>query len=205
MGASMKRGEIRIGISGWRYKGWRGKFYPQKLRQKDELRYAAQRFRTIEINGTFYSLQSAKSFARWRNETPDHFVFTVKGSRFLTHIRRLREVRTPLATFFASGLLALESKLGPFLWRLAPNVKFDAERLEAFFELLPPDLESAAELAKRRNKKILPRAHTRLKRTGHCATRWKFATKVTARPSSSGFCASIGLGWCAPTRWSGLA
>src|SRR5439155_1006204 len=140
--------KIRVGISGWRYKGWRGKFYPAKLCQKDELRYATEKFSTIEINGTFYSLQTVESFTRWAAETPKDFVFAVKGSRFLTHILRLREVETPLATFFASGLLALGAKLGPFLWQFPPNFKFDPERLAAFFKLLPRDHESAATRAR---------------------------------------------------------
>ena len=156
-GMRRARGEIRIGISGWRYKGWRGKFYPKKLRQKDELRYAAEKFSTIEINGTFYSLQSVRSFQQWRAETPDDFVFAVKGSRYITHILRLRDVDTPLATFFAQGLLALGNKLGPVLWQLPPNFKFDRERLARFFDFLPRDLKSAAEMAGRRNKKILPK------------------------------------------------
>jgi len=153
-------GEIRIGISGWRYKQWRGKFYPKKLRQRDELRYAAENFSTIEINGTFYSLQPVRSFAHWRAETPEGFVFAVKGSRYITHILRLRDARTPLATFFAQGLLALGNKLGPVLWQLPPNFKFDRERLARFFDLLPQDLESAAELAGQRNRRILPKSKT---------------------------------------------
>lgn len=158
----MAYGRIRVGISGWRYKGWRGKFYPAKLRQKDELRYAAEKFSTIEINGTFYSLQTISSFTRWAAETPEDFVFAVKGSRFLTHILRLREVQTPLGTFFASGLLALGNKLGPFLWQLPANFKFDPERLATFFKLLPRDMESAAAAARQRNKKIMPRAYTKV-------------------------------------------
>jgi len=154
----MAAGKIRVGISGWRYKGWRGKFYPEKLRQKDELCYAAEKFCTIEINGTFYSLQAPESFRRWAAETPDDFVFGVKGSRFLTHMLRLREPEIALANFFASGVLELREKLGPFLWQLPPNFKFDAERLKAFFSVLPRDVESAIELTRRRNKRIMPRA-----------------------------------------------
>jgi len=160
----MAAGKIRVGISGWRYQGWRGEFYPEKLRRKDELRYAAQKFPTIEINGTFYSLQRAERFRRWAEETPDDFVFSVKGPRFITHLRRLREPEVPLANFFASGVLELGKKLGPFLWQLPPNFKFDAERLASFFALLPRDTESAAALAKRRNKKIMPRASTRIEK-----------------------------------------
>jgi uncharacterized protein YecE (DUF72 family) len=157
----MAAGKIRVGISGWRYAGWRGKFYPAKLRQKDELRYASAKFSTIEINGTFYSLQSAQSFKEWAAATPDNFVFAVKGPRFLTHIRRLREVEVPLANFFASGVLELGRKLGPFLWQLPPNFKFDTERLDAFLGLLPRDFESALKLTGRRNKKIVPRVATK--------------------------------------------
>jgi uncharacterized protein YecE (DUF72 family) len=160
----MAAGKIRVGISGWRYKGWRGKFYPEKLRQKDELRYAAEKFPTIEINGTFYSLQRVESFRRWREETPDDFVFSVKGPRFITHLRRLREPEVPLANFFASGVLELGKKLEPFLWQLPPNFKFDAARLAAFFALLPRDAESAVALAEHRNKKIVPRASTRIEK-----------------------------------------
>jgi uncharacterized protein YecE (DUF72 family) len=128
----MAGGKIRVGISGWRYKGWRGKFYPTRLRQKDELRYAAEKLSSIEINGTFYSLQAVDSFVRWAAETPEDFVFAIKGSRFLTHISRLRDVETPLATFFGSGVLALGAKLGPFLWQLPPNFTFDPERWRRF-------------------------------------------------------------------------
>ena len=100
-------GKIRIGISGWRYAPWRGKFSPQGLRQADELGYAAGKFSTIEINGTFYSLQRPESFELWRDVTPKGFVFAVKGARFITHMKRLKDVEAPLANFFASGPLAL--------------------------------------------------------------------------------------------------
>src|SRR2546430_10428122 len=155
----MAGGKIRIGISGWRYAGWRGKFYPKKLRQKDELRFAAEKFSTVEINGTFYSLQTTTSFIRWAAETPEDFVFAVKGSRFLTHILRLREVETPLATFFASGLLALGAKLGPFLWQFPPNFKFDPERLAGVFQFLHPEHQTAAPLSPGPAQKTLPPAY----------------------------------------------
>lgn len=151
-------GDIRIGISGWTYPSWRGKFYPEKLPHEKELSYAASIFRSVEINGTFYSLQRPETFAKWSAETPDDFVFAVKGSRFVTHVKRLKEVRTPLANFFASGLLRLGKKLGPFLWQLPPNFKFDAKRLESFFKLLPHDTESAAALARRHDKRASGRA-----------------------------------------------
>ena len=116
----------RIGISGWRYPPWRGGFYPPGLPQRLELAYAAERMSAIEINGTFYSLQRPSSFAAWRDDTPDEFVFAVKGGRFITHLKRLRDVDAPLANFFASGVLALADKLGPILWQLPPNLAFDA-------------------------------------------------------------------------------
>jgi len=141
-------GSIRIGISGWRYKGWRGDFYPEGLRQKDELSYAAERMDTIEINGSFYSLQSPDSYKRWREDTPDRFRFAVKGSRFITHMKRLGNARAPLAKFFASGVLLLREKLGPVLWQLPANFTFDEERIEEFFDLLPFDTDSAASLAR---------------------------------------------------------
>ena len=115
-GAANRTGRIRIGISGWLYPGWRGRFYPMGLRQRDELAYAGQQFDTIEINGTHYSLQRPDSFARWYDETPAGFVFAVKGSRFITHMKQLRAVEAPLANFFAQGILRLEDKLGPLLW-----------------------------------------------------------------------------------------
>ncbi len=126
-------GHVRIGISGWNYKPWRGVFYPPKLPHKRELAYAAGKFNSIEVNGTFYSLQRPASFSRWRAETPDDFIFSIKAPRFITHMRKLREVEQPLANFLASGLLALGPKLGPVLWQLPPQFIFRPERLEAFF------------------------------------------------------------------------
>ncbi|MGC2639953.1 MAG: DUF72 domain-containing protein [Acidobacteriaceae bacterium] len=140
-------GTVRIGISGWTYKGWRGVFYPKKLPQKQELRFAAQAFSTIEINGTFYSLQRPSSFEKWAAETPDGFVFAIKGSRFITHMRKLRDIRKPLANFFASGILKLDDKLGPFLWQFPPIFSFRPELLDEFFTLLPRTTDEAAALA----------------------------------------------------------
>ena len=142
-------GRIRIGVSGWRYAGWRGVFYPDDLAQRRELEYASRALPVLEINGTFYSLQRPEHFDRWRDETPDDFMFTVKGGRYVTHVRRLRDAETPLANFFASGVLRLGDKLGPFLWQLPPNFRFDAERIDAFLALLPHDLTAARALARR--------------------------------------------------------
>jgi uncharacterized protein YecE (DUF72 family) len=151
-------GRLRIGISGWNYKPWRGKFYPAKLPHKQELAYASAIFPTIEINGTFYSQQTPASFARWAAETPEGFVFAVKAPRYLTHMLRLRNVRAPMANFFASGLLRLGAKLGPILWQLPPSFRFDPERLAAFFEILPRDTEAAAKLARKHDHKLRSRA-----------------------------------------------
>jgi uncharacterized protein YecE (DUF72 family) len=152
---------IRIGISGWTYGGWRGHFYPAGLRHSDELSYASRQVDTIEINGTHYSLQHPDSFARWHDETPEGFVFAVKGSRFITHLKQLRDIETPLANFFASGVLRLEEKLGPFLWQFSPRFRFDNERLEHFLSLLPPDSEAAAALGERHDHRLKGRAWTR--------------------------------------------
>jgi len=152
-----KTGDIRVGISGWTYKPWRGVFFPEGLRQKDELGFAARQFRTIEINGTFYRLQKPASFARWRDETPADFVFSVKAPRFITHVRRLRDVRAPVANFFASGLLRLGPKMGPVLWQFPPNFRFDAELFEAFLAMLPHETGAAVALAKKHDARMAGR------------------------------------------------
>lgn len=147
-------GDIRIGISGWNYAPWRGVFYPKKLLHRQELAYAANAFRTIEINGTHYSLQRPQDFARWADETPADFVFAVKGSRYITHMRRLRDIETPLANFFAQGLLRLGAKLGPILWQFPPNFRFDPARLEPFLALLPRDTPAALKLARHHDTRL---------------------------------------------------
>ncbi len=144
----------RVGISGWRYAGWRGSFYPPGLAQRRELAYAGERFASIEINGSFYSLQRPSSYVKWRDETPDDFVFTVKGGRFITHLKKLAGVETALANFFASGMLGLGPKLGPLLWQLPPMLGYDAGRLSAFFNLLPRTTQQAAALAARHDAKV---------------------------------------------------
>ncbi|MBA8793893.1 uncharacterized protein YecE (DUF72 family) [Friedmanniella endophytica] len=140
-------GTARIGISGWRYAAWRGPFYPPGLTQRRELGYAAERLGSIEINGTFYSLQRPSSFRSWRDETPTDFVFAVKGGRYLTHLKRLRDVRPALANFFASGVLELTPKLGPFLWQLPPQLAWDPAVVADFLALLPATAGEAAALA----------------------------------------------------------
>ncbi|NWL76487.1 DUF72 domain-containing protein [Pseudomonas taiwanensis] len=130
-------GEIRVGISGWRYAPWRGIFYPDGLPQDRELAFASRAVNSIEINGSFYALQNPVRYAHWRDDAPEDFIFAVKAPRYITHTRRLREVEQPLANFFASGLLQLGEKLGPILWQFPPSMKFDAELFAHFFDLLP--------------------------------------------------------------------
>jgi uncharacterized protein YecE (DUF72 family) len=141
--------DVRVGISGWRYAPWRGVFYPKGLPQKDELRFASRQMRSVEINGSFYSLQRPSSYRAWYDETPADFLFAVKGGRFITHNKKLRGCEGPLANFFASGVLALEEKLGPILWQLPPQLAFDEERTEEFFSILPRTTAAAAQLARR--------------------------------------------------------
>ena len=158
--ADEMHGTVRIGISGWTYEPWRGVFYPERLPQKRELAYAAGKFPTIEINGTFYSLQRPASFAKWANETPDDFVFSVKATRYITHDQKLRNIEIPLANFFASGLLNLGKKLGPILWQFPPSFRFDRELVESFFALLPRDTMQAAMMAKSHDSWMKERALT---------------------------------------------
>ncbi len=129
---------IRVGIGGWTYAPWRGTFYPADLKQADELKYASRHLTTIEINGTFYRTQSAASFRKWRDETPDDFVFSVKGHRNVVNRRKLAEAGEGIDWFFKSGVLELGDKLGPVLWQFAPFKKFDTEDFGAFLKLLPP-------------------------------------------------------------------
>ena len=150
----MREGSVRIGVSGWRYAPWRGAFYPQGLRQRDELAHAARAFSTIEINGSFYSLQRPASWLAWHDATPDDFVFAVKGPRFVTHIKRLREIDAPLANFFASGVLGLRDKLGPVLWQFPPNFRFDPADFEPFLATLPHDTGQALTLARRHDHRV---------------------------------------------------
>lgn len=146
--------DVRVGISGWRYPSWRGAFYPAGLPQRRELEHVARRLRTVEINGSFYSLQRPEWYRRWADQTPEDFLFAVKGGRFVTHLKRLRGVETPLANFFASGVLALGGRLGPVLWQLPPTVAFDPELVETFLALLPRDTTAAAALAARHDDRL---------------------------------------------------
>jgi uncharacterized protein YecE (DUF72 family) len=158
---AQRSGTIRVGISGWRYAEWRGDFYPKGLPQRCELEYAAEQLTSIEINGSFYSLQRPSSYRKWREETPGDFVFAVKGGRFITHLKRLQGIEAPLANFFASGVLALGPKLGPVLWQLPESLTFDAEVLDAFLARLPRTTQAAADLAAGHDDRISgDRVHT---------------------------------------------
>lgn len=152
--------KILIGISGWTYPGWRKNFYPDGLVQKKELHYASRKLNSIEINGTFYSLQKPESFQKWNSETPEDFCFSVKAPQYITHIRRLKEVEEPTANFFASGILCLAQKLGPILWQFPPNVMLKDNRFEEFLKLLPQDSKQAEKLAKKHSPKVEGRAFT---------------------------------------------
>lgn len=158
MGEDTAKGNIYIGISGWRYAPWRGVFYPKTLTQNRELEFASRALRSIEINGSFYSLQRPESYAAWYAATPPNFVFSIKGNRYITHVLRLRDIEKPLANFFASGLFNLREKLGPFLWQFPPSFRYEPERIEHFFSLLPRDSEEALRLARKREPRMKGRS-----------------------------------------------
>jgi uncharacterized protein YecE (DUF72 family) len=149
---------VRIGISGWRYPPWRGVFYPEGLPQRNELAYAASLFPSIEINGSFYSLQRPSSYGAWADATPPHFQFSVKAPRFITHIKRLRDVNTALANFFASGVLRLGPKLGPILWQFPPSFTYDEGLMEVFFSSLPHSTDDAVKVARRHDDHLRVKA-----------------------------------------------
>lgn len=140
---------VEVGISGWTYKGWRGTFYPKKLPHKNELEFASRKLPTIEINGTFYALQRPSSYEHWYESTPEHFIFSIKANRFITHIKRLNDIEIPMANFLASGPLRLKEKLGPILWQFPPSMPFDPDKMESFLKLLPKDFKHASQLGKK--------------------------------------------------------
>lgn len=149
-----RAGKVRIGLSGWLYKGWRGTFYPKDLPQKRELSYISEQFNTVEINGTFYSTQAPASFARWYEAVPDDFLYAVKCPRFITHMKRLRNIETPMANFFASGVLRLREKMGPLLWQFPPNFIFRPEVFTPFLEMLPRTTKEAAKLSRGHDDRV---------------------------------------------------
>ncbi len=154
MPASKADGEARTGVSGWAYPSWRNDFYPTGLPHRRELEYTSTRLRTLEINASFYSLRRPENYQQWRRETADGCVFAVKGGRFITHTKRLRGGRAPLANFFASGVLALDDKLGPFLWQLPAALPYDERQLSDFLSLLPRDTTAAKRLGRHHDSAV---------------------------------------------------
>ena len=136
-----RSGRIRAGMGGWNYEPWRETFYPGDVTKKGELAYASRQVTAIEVNGTFYRLQTPAVFAKWRDETPDDFVFTLKAPRFITNRRVLREAEAFVPRFLASGLSELGPKLGPILWQLAPTKAFEPDDVAGFLRLLPKELD----------------------------------------------------------------
>jgi len=131
---------IRVGVGGWTFEPWRGVYYPADLKQKDELGYMSRRLTAIEINGTYYGSQKPETFAKWAAETPDGFVFSLKGSRFCTNRRVLAEAGESVQRFVSQGIVELGDRLGPLLWQFAPTKKFDPADFEAFLALLPASI-----------------------------------------------------------------
>jgi uncharacterized protein YecE (DUF72 family) len=138
------KASIRIGIGGWTYEPWRGAFYPPGLAQKRELEYASRKLTSIEINGTYYGSQKRESFAKWHDETPDDFVFALKGPRFATNRRVLAEAGASIERFLTGGVTELKHKLGPINWQFMPTKKFDADDFEGFLKLLPGSVDGRA-------------------------------------------------------------
>ncbi|UJP11126.1 DUF72 domain-containing protein [Microbacterium sp. KUDC0406] len=154
-------GRMRVGTSGWRYSSWRGDFDPRGLVQRDELRYIGTHFSTVELNGSFYSLQRPESYLRWRSSVPEGFLFAVKGSRYITHMLRLRNTEQALANFFASGVLALDDALGPILWQLPARLDFDGDALAGFLGSLPRTTAQALALARQHDERLEGRSWLR--------------------------------------------
>jgi uncharacterized protein YecE (DUF72 family) len=188
--------DVRIGISGWRYPPWRGTFYPAGLPQRAELAYAAERMNSVEINGSFYALQRPENYQAWYAQTPEDFVFSVKGGRFITHMKKLAGVETPLANFFASGVLALGGKLGPLLWQLPPTLGFDPDRLAAFLTCRPPP--HCRRLAQWRER-VEGRRGPPPTQTARSGTRWRCGIAASRTRGSSSCCAATGWRWWWPT------
>jgi len=158
MSSAPPRGRVLIGVSGWAYPRWRGDFYPKGLPHRRELEFIGVHFPTVELNGSFYSLQRPESYLRWRESVPADFVFAVKGSRYVTHMLRLQRVEQALSNFFASGLLALGDRLGPVLWQLPERQRFAPDVLQSFLDLLPSTTGEAARLARRHDERLDGRA-----------------------------------------------
>lgn len=151
---------IRVGLSGWAYPKWQGDFYPKELAAGRRLEYVSQHFDTVEVNGSFYSLKRPTTYQRWYDVTPPGFVLALKGGRFITHLKRLRDVGQGLANYFASGPLVLAEKLGPVLWQLPASIEFDEDLIAEFLAQLPRTTTAAAELARQHDDKLRGRTAT---------------------------------------------
>lgn len=145
---------MHMGTSGWAYSSWRKDFYPKDLRQGNFLSYASRVFNSIEIDGTFYGLKPVSSYQQWYEATPEGFLFSIKGSRYITHMLKVQDCAAALGNFYASGVLALKEKVGPFLWQFAATMPFDFDRFETFAKTLPRDFNEARELGLRHDKKL---------------------------------------------------
>jgi uncharacterized protein YecE (DUF72 family) len=174
-----KTGRIRIGIGGWTYEPWRKTFYPKGLPHARELEYASRQLSAIEINGTFYRTQKPESFAKWRNETPEDFVFSVKAPRYATIRTVLGDAGESIERFVQSGLSELGSKLGPLLWQLAPTKRFDAKDLEAFLKLLP------RQIAGRPGRHVLEPRHESFKNSDFIALAREYGTAIVFTDSEA--------------------
>jgi uncharacterized protein YecE (DUF72 family) len=148
-------GSIRVGTSGWIYPSWRGRFYPADIPQRAWLGYLAERIDGLELNGTFYSLKRPSDYRAWAQAVKPDFEFAVKGGRYITHLKQLKDVETALANFFASGVLALGEHMGPLLWQLPSRTRLNVERLAAFLSALPQSTAAAAELAGKHDDKVV--------------------------------------------------
>jgi len=138
---SVSRGGIRVGVGGWTYEPWRNNFYPEGWPQSRELEYASRHLSSIEINGTYYSTQKPATFAKWRDETPDDFIFSMKANRYATHRKLLSEGGDSVMRFIDSGISELRTKLGPIVWQFLPTKQFEPDDFEAFLALLPPEID----------------------------------------------------------------
>ena len=203
-------GSIRVGIGGWVFAPWRGSFYPAGLRQAEELSFASRHVTAIEINGTFYRIQTPASFRKWRDETPDDFMFSLKAPRFLTHRRELASAEPYMARFLQSGFLELGEKLGPILWQFAPTTAFDRADFAAFLALLPRELDGRRlrHVVELRHPSFRTPQFTDLLRERHVAVAWVDDAKYPAFDELTSDFAYLRLRRCAdqePTGYSPAA